>query len=158
MFLNVNYSRLRKQQLFIYVHYHCLRMHQKRRLDPITAGCWELNSGPLEEWAESALNPWAISLARNTFYSHFIFILCCERVCSCACHSVYVWVRGQLLEVSSLFPYSGPEAWWQVLCKSLTSHRTWVNYLQFKMFLLSWFLRYFLAEWLLNLKSLLKLS
>ena len=37
------------------VHCHCLQTHQKRASDPITdgceppCGCWELNSGPLEE-------------------------------------------------------------------------------------------------------------
>jgi hypothetical protein len=46
---------------FIYVWVYCswLRTHQKRTLDPVTVGCelpcgcWELNSGPLEE--QSAL-------------------------------------------------------------------------------------------------------
>jgi hypothetical protein len=37
------------------MHVHCLQTYQKRALDPITdgcespCGCWELNSGPLEE-------------------------------------------------------------------------------------------------------------
>jgi hypothetical protein len=37
------------------VHCSCLQTHQERVLDPITdgceppCGCWELNSGPLEE-------------------------------------------------------------------------------------------------------------
>jgi hypothetical protein len=40
--------------VFMYVC-HCLQTHQKRASDPITdgceppCGCWELNSGPLEE-------------------------------------------------------------------------------------------------------------
>jgi hypothetical protein len=39
----------------IRVHCSCLQTHQKRASDPITdgceppCGCWELNSGPLEE-------------------------------------------------------------------------------------------------------------
>jgi hypothetical protein len=38
-----------------YIHGHCLQTHQKRAMDPITdgceppCGCWDLNSGPLEE-------------------------------------------------------------------------------------------------------------
>ena len=53
----------------IWVHCCCLQTHQKRTSDPITdgceppCGCWELNSGPLEEQAASALNHWAISPA-----------------------------------------------------------------------------------------------
>ena len=41
--------------LFLWVHCSCLHTHQKRTSDPITdgceppCGCWELNSGPLEE-------------------------------------------------------------------------------------------------------------
>ena len=41
--------------IYFYVHCHCLQTHQKRPSDPITdgcepqCGCWELNSGPLEE-------------------------------------------------------------------------------------------------------------
>ena len=41
--------------LCIWVHCRCLQTHQKRASDPITdgceppCGCWELNSGPLEE-------------------------------------------------------------------------------------------------------------
>jgi hypothetical protein len=47
-----------KNYLFIlctWVHCSCLQTHQKRALDPITdgceppCGCWDLNSGPLEE-------------------------------------------------------------------------------------------------------------
>jgi hypothetical protein len=47
-----------KETLFIlcmWVHCHFLQWHQKRTSDPITngceppCGCWELNSGPLEE-------------------------------------------------------------------------------------------------------------
>jgi hypothetical protein len=30
--------------------------HYKRALDPITDGCWELNSGPLEEQSQSAFD------------------------------------------------------------------------------------------------------
>jgi hypothetical protein len=47
---------------FIYVHCSCLQTHQKRASYPIAdgcetpCGCWELNSGPLEEQAASALN------------------------------------------------------------------------------------------------------
>jgi hypothetical protein len=51
-----------------YVHCSCLPTHQKRALDPITEGCeppwgcWELNSGPVEEQsvlltAEPSLQP-----------------------------------------------------------------------------------------------------
>jgi hypothetical protein len=45
--------------LCIWVHCSCLQTHQKRASDPITdgceppCGCWDLNSGPLEE--QSAL-------------------------------------------------------------------------------------------------------
>jgi len=41
--------------VFYMRHCSCLQTHQKRALDPITdgweppCGCWELNSGPLEE-------------------------------------------------------------------------------------------------------------
>jgi hypothetical protein len=41
--------------LFMWVHSSCLQTHQKRASGPITdgceppCGCWELNSGPLEE-------------------------------------------------------------------------------------------------------------
>jgi hypothetical protein len=45
---------------FTWVHCSCLQTHQKRASDPITDGCWELNSGPLEEQAASVLNCWAI--------------------------------------------------------------------------------------------------
>ena len=59
---------------FIYLFNECkhtvtLQTHQKRASDPITngceppCGCWELNSGPLEEQPVSALNHWAISPA-----------------------------------------------------------------------------------------------
>jgi hypothetical protein len=56
--------------LCIGVHCSCLQTHQKRESDPNTdgceppCGCWELNSGPLEEHA--ALNCWAISAAGPT--------------------------------------------------------------------------------------------
>ncbi|EDL33388.1 mCG1045525, partial [Mus musculus] len=64
--------------LFIYciqVHCCCLQTHQKRVSDPITdgcelpCGCWELNSGPLEEQsvlltAEPFLQPRGINLFR----------------------------------------------------------------------------------------------
>jgi hypothetical protein len=52
---------------FIWVHCSSLHTHQNRASDPITdgceppCGCWELNSGPLEAQAVSALNLWAIS-------------------------------------------------------------------------------------------------
>jgi hypothetical protein len=42
-------------KFYVWVHYSCVKTHQKRVLDPITdgcepsCGCWELNSGPLEE-------------------------------------------------------------------------------------------------------------
>jgi hypothetical protein len=40
--------------ILIYLYTHCahcscLLTHQKRALDPISDGCWELDSGPLEE-------------------------------------------------------------------------------------------------------------
>jgi hypothetical protein len=46
---------LLQSDFFIWVHCCCLQTHKKRALDPITdgceppCGCWELNSGPLEE-------------------------------------------------------------------------------------------------------------
>ena len=54
--------------LCMWVHCHCLQTHQKRTSDSITdgcelsCGCWELNSGPLEEQsvlltAEPSLQP-----------------------------------------------------------------------------------------------------
>jgi hypothetical protein len=54
--------------LCVGVHHSCLQTHQKRASDPITdgceppCGCWELNSGPLEEQsvlltAEPSLQP-----------------------------------------------------------------------------------------------------
>jgi hypothetical protein len=66
----------KKKDLFIvciWVHCSCHQTHQKRASDPITdgceppCGCWELNSGPLEEqWvlltAEPSLQP-----PRNNF-------------------------------------------------------------------------------------------
>jgi hypothetical protein len=56
--LEVLISYLFKRDLFIlciWAHYGCLKTHQERASDPITdgyeppCGCWELNSGPLEE-------------------------------------------------------------------------------------------------------------
>jgi hypothetical protein len=41
--------------IYLLFHCHCLQTHQKRPSDPITdgceppCGCWDLNSGPLEE-------------------------------------------------------------------------------------------------------------
>jgi hypothetical protein len=68
--------------LFIYLSTHCscLQTHQRKSLDPITngceplCGCWELNSGPLEEQtvlfiAESSLQPLNFSLFRDYFIS-----------------------------------------------------------------------------------------
>ena len=59
--------------LHVWVHSQSLQKHQKRTSHPITdgceppCGCWELNSGLLEE--QSVLNPWAISPAEH-FLTH----------------------------------------------------------------------------------------
>jgi len=50
-----HYKKLDLFILYMRVHCSCLQTHQKRASDPITdgyeppCGCWELNSGPLEE-------------------------------------------------------------------------------------------------------------
>ena len=68
-----------KIYLLIYllcVHCSCLQTHQKRASDPITdgceppCGCWELNSGPLEDQsvpltAESSLQPLVLTLKKK---------------------------------------------------------------------------------------------
>jgi hypothetical protein len=59
--------------LCMWVHCPSLQTHRKRTSDPITdgceppCGCWELNSGPLEE--QSALKSWAISPALICHFS-----------------------------------------------------------------------------------------
>ena len=64
---------LKKKKLFIWAHCCCLHTHQKRAYDPIAdvceppCGCWELNSGPLEEQSmllttEPSLQPRALHL------------------------------------------------------------------------------------------------
>jgi len=56
------------KRFILFTLVHCLQTHQKRASDPITdgceppCGCWELNSGPLEEQsglstAEPSLQP-----------------------------------------------------------------------------------------------------
>jgi hypothetical protein len=67
---------------FIYLfqvceYYSCLQTHQKRASDPTTegCGCWELNSGPLEE--QSALLTTETSLQSLPF---FFFMLLWEYV------------------------------------------------------------------------------
>ena len=64
----------------MWVHCSCLQTHQKRAWDPITdgcepsCGCWELNSGPLEEQSvllttEPSLQPPAyLFLRQDTVY------------------------------------------------------------------------------------------
>jgi len=67
----------------MWVHCRCLQTHQKRASDPITdgceppCGCWDLNSGPLEEQpvlltAEPSLQPHTI------FFLRFIYFNVCE--------------------------------------------------------------------------------
>jgi hypothetical protein len=62
--------------LCIWVHCSCLQTHQKRALDPITdgceplCGCWESNSGPLEEQSvffptEPSLQPPSLFLRQD---------------------------------------------------------------------------------------------
>jgi hypothetical protein len=60
-----------KKNLFIsymWIHCHCLQTHQKRALDPIAdgceppCGCWELNSGPLEEQSVLLTAEWSLQL------------------------------------------------------------------------------------------------
>jgi hypothetical protein len=57
--------------IYLLYVYECLHTHQKRASDPFTngceppCGCWELNSGPLEEQlvfftAELSLQPWML--------------------------------------------------------------------------------------------------
>jgi hypothetical protein len=65
----------------MWVHCHCLQTPQKRVSDSITdgceppCGCWELNSGPLEEWSvllttEPSLQPIIdIFMSRNLYLS-----------------------------------------------------------------------------------------
>jgi hypothetical protein len=61
--------------LCIWVHSSCLQTQQKRALDSITdggeppCGCWELNSGPLEE--QSVLLSTEPSLQPTLFFFYF---------------------------------------------------------------------------------------
>ena len=59
------------------VHYHFLQTHQKRASEPITdgceppCGCWDLNSGPLEEQlvlltSEPSLQPGGLKVLDTT--------------------------------------------------------------------------------------------
>jgi hypothetical protein len=74
--LSLSILSLSRFILFIWIHCSCLQTHQKRASDPITdgyeppCGCWELNSGPLEEQsvlltAEPSLQPLLHSLNSN---------------------------------------------------------------------------------------------
>ena len=78
--------------LYMWVHCHCLQIHQKRASDPITGGCeppcgcWDLNSRPPGK-AVSALNCWDISPAPR-----FIIFLFCVWVSAW----VYIWAQGYM--------------------------------------------------------------
>ena len=58
-------------------------------MDPITDGCWELNSGPLEEQsvlliAEPSLQPQAYAFLKGCV---------CVRVCVCVCVCVCIHIH-----------------------------------------------------------------
>jgi hypothetical protein len=66
-------ATLKKKKIYLFILYIWVQIHQKRSWDPNTescelpSGCWELNSGPLEEQsvllsAESSLQPSASTL------------------------------------------------------------------------------------------------
>ena len=79
--------------LFLYiciwwVHCRCLQTHQKRASDPIAdgceppCGCWELNSGPLEDQSvllttEPSLQPPLISYTNSMSEIPCFFVVCC---------------------------------------------------------------------------------
>jgi hypothetical protein len=58
----------------MWVHCHCLQTHQKRASDPITEGCelsrgcWEMNSGPLEEQSGLLITEPSLQLLIPLFY------------------------------------------------------------------------------------------
>ena len=76
-------------------NYSCLQTHQKRASEPITdgyelsCGCWELNSGSLEE--QSVLLSTEASSLQPDFTLRFIFF---SYVYSCMCGSMYIFSRG----------------------------------------------------------------
>ena len=66
----------------MWVHCRCLQTHQKRVLDPhyrwlwATCGCWELNSGPLEEQSmllttEPSLQPQKVTMFKLVLLASF---------------------------------------------------------------------------------------
>ena len=87
--------------LFIYFMYVnillCLQTHQKRVSDPITdgweppCGCWELNSGPLEEQpmlltAEPSLQTgleFLLTFKRVFFFLRFTLFKCMNSLSAC---------------------------------------------------------------------------
>jgi hypothetical protein len=130
----------------IWVHCSCLQIPQKRASDPITdgceppCGCWELNSGPLEEQSvllttEPSLQPlsecsygstyslYQSSLPLNLNY----FLKTCCYLCVCSfpnftsfllfvCvfardHGMYVEVRDSLWESILSFHHMGSRDW-----------------------------------------------
>jgi hypothetical protein len=110
-------------------------MHQKRASDPITdgceppCGCWELNSGPLEEQAVSALNLWAISPVPFWIFYYCVYLsmcLWCVHVCMRAC----VWQAGdnsqESIHSSTMWVARIERrwsAWWQTASPSQPSRK-----------------------------------
>jgi hypothetical protein len=78
------------------VHYSCLQTHQKRALDPITdgdeppCGCWELNSGPLEE--HSVLLSAELSLQLLEFFKTGFLDWKTQDMCVCVCF-IWLWLK-----------------------------------------------------------------
>jgi hypothetical protein len=67
-------------EIYYYIQYtvavfrHYRRGHQISLQMVVSCGCWDLNSGPLEEQSVSALTHWAISPAHNiTFNCIYLF-------------------------------------------------------------------------------------
>ena len=81
--------------LFIWTHSSCLQTHQKRASDTVTdgceppCGCWELNSGPLEE--QTAFLITGLPLQPSLFL--FVHIYVCLHKFLCHLHA-HTW-QGQ---------------------------------------------------------------
>jgi hypothetical protein len=114
--------------LCIWVHFHCLQIHQKKVTEFITdiceppCGCWELNSGPLEEQSvlltsEPSLQPPTSFLIGSCFFKikiNYIIDALQFRVCVCVC----VCVREQHVGVMGMD--SGYQAWPGLVARALT--------------------------------------
>jgi hypothetical protein len=84
------------------VHCHSLQTHQKRASDPITdgceppCGCWELNSGPLEE--QSVLLTSEPSL--QPLFGYYVYI--CAQVLCYIYSSIFVYIPGSKIAISCI--------------------------------------------------------